>query len=172
MPEAAEIVEGTSTQSENIDGSALINGKSSNEGEEATALTVDCEEICEFQKSDQTKQRSIFQASEESSENIGNVKEPSLDSIDTKTSSVLKDDANVSDLFRTDSPDSDLLVETESGAVEGTEPCFSDSEQEWSSSSYTSSEGEYDVGFAEEARGIKEVCNCTLSFDFCRQQLN
>ncbi|PFX21648.1 Guanine exchange factor for Rac 30 [Stylophora pistillata] len=156
LPEAAEIVEGTSTQSENIDGSALINGKSSNEGEEATALTVDCEEICEFQKSDQTKQRSIFQASEESSENIGNVKEPSLDSIDTKTSSVLKDDANVSDLFRTDSPDSDLLVETESGAVEGTEPCFSDSEQEWSSSSYTSSEGEYDVGFAEEARGIKE----------------
>ena len=158
LSEAAEVVNETSTELENVEDPTSVNSENSNKKEETITLTKDREEICGLQNSDQSDQRSTLQVSEESLENLSSAKDTSQETLNTKTSSVENDNNdNVSDTVRTDSPNSDLLVETELGAVGGAVDSESDSDQEWSSSSYTSSEGEYDVSFAEGARGIQEV---------------
>lgn len=154
-----EAVNETSTELENIEDPSSVNSENTNTTQPAIIDEASSQEISQTQVSDHSDQRSTFERVEELLETTPGLHESANENLSTETpfiESTATDD--VCETVRVDSPDSHLSVDTPYlGATGGVLDSDSDSDEEWSSSSYTSSEGEYDIGFAEKFRGIQEV---------------
>ena len=111
-------------------------------------------------------QRSTFEVSKESfdSSSTSGLQESAKETLSTKPSFIESSNSkDVSEPVIIDDQDSQS-VETDLGAIGGVLESDSDTtDEEWSSSSYTSSEGEYDVSFAEVVRGIQEVSSLQVT---------
>lgn len=168
LSKVTEVVNETATDLENIEGHSSVNSENTHTKEE-TAIR---QEISQAPFSaDPCDQRLEVEDLEESLENHPGLHDSAKETLNTETSFIesSNNDDHVSEPVRVDSPDSDLSVDTatDRGAVGGPlESDSADSDEEWSSSSYTSSEGEYDVGFAEVVRGIQEVSSQQVMWDY------
>lgn len=175
LPELTEIVNETTVDSENSGVLSSVNSENTNINEQTEGnLEQDDQELSGAQISDSTECSSkLLQLSTENSDESFEDHHVSAENTDKDLLSVETDlvDKSITngDIFttaRVDSPYSDLSLDIELGAVGGT--LDSESDEEWSSSSNTSSEGEYDVGYFEVIHGIEvsllkslNTCNMT-----------
>lgn len=111
-------------------------------------------------------QRSAFEVSKESldSSSTAGLRESAKVTLSTEPSFIESSSSkDVSEPVIIDDQDSQS-VDTDLGATGGVLESDSDTtDEEWSSSSYTSSEGEYDVSFAEVVRGLEEVSSLQVT---------
>lgn len=155
-----EVLNETSTELENTEDPSSVNSENTNTTQSAIIDEGSIQEISQTQITDHSDQRSAFESLEEPLERTPGLHESANENLSTETSFIegTASDDDVCEAVRVDSPDSHLSVDTPYlGATGGVLESDSDSDEEWSSSSYTSSEGEYDIGFAEKVRGIQEV---------------
>ena len=143
-----------------IESALSVNSENTNTKKETTILDEDrCRETPQAQIAN-CDQRSTFEVSKESvdSSSSSGLQESAKETLSTEPSFIESSNGDdVCERVRIDYQDSRLSVDTDLGAIGGVFESDSDTDEEWSSSSYTSSEGEYDVSFAEVVRGIQEV---------------
>ena len=160
LPNLTEVVNETTVESENKEVLSPVISKNTSTNE---TVADDLEREGQERSRDQISNTRLQTSSEdlkESFENRDIIPEISDEhSLSTDTdltdNSFTVNDSGTSATVRIDSPDSDLLADTDLGAVGGVLESDSDSDEVWSSSSNTSSEGEYDVGYFESNRGIQ-----------------
>jgi len=160
LPNLTEVVNETTVESDNKEVLSPVISKNTSTNE---TVADDLERGGQERSRDQISNRRLQTSSEdlkESFENRDIIPEISDEhSLSTDTdltdNSFTVNDSGTSATVRIDSPDSDLLADTDLGAVGGVLESDSDSDEVWSSSSNTSSEGEYDVGYFESNRGIQ-----------------
>lgn len=152
------------TQSE---GALSVNSENTNTKRETAILDEDrCQETSQAQIFANSDQRSTLEVSKESldSSRTSGLHESTKETLSAETSFIeSRNSDDVCEPVRIDYQDSHLSVDTGLGATGGVLESDSDTDEEWSSSSYTSSEGEYDVSFAEVVRGLQEVSSLHVS---------
>lgn len=148
-----------------LEGTLSVNSENTNTKKETAILDEDrCQETSQAPIAN-CDQRSTFEVSEESldSSSTSGLQESAKESLSTESSFIESSNNNdVSEPVIIET-DSHLSVDTDLGATGGVLESDSDTDEEWSSSSYSSSEGEYDVSFAEVARGIQEVSSLQVT---------
>lgn len=151
----SEVVKETFTGLEKIEDPSPVNSENTNPNKSAILDEGSCQEISQTQISDYLDQRSTFESLQEPLEDTPSLHKSVNENLSTETSFIESTASDGVEAVRVDSPHSHLSVDTDPGAAGGGLESDSDSDEEWSSSSYTSSEGEYDIGFAEKVRGIQ-----------------
>lgn len=169
LPNVEKVVNETATEAENNEDLSTIKSENTNTKQETVSnlyLAEDDQEFSATQVSGlgESGKEPLPKPTEGSDKSCeGNhivLENRDKDSQTTETTVIGSSITNISDsstseTVKIDSTVSDLLEETEVGAVGGVLDTDTDSEEEWSSSSNTSSEGEYDVGYFELNCGIK-----------------
>lgn len=155
LHELSEVVNETFTELENIEDPSPVNSENTNPNKSAILDEGSCQEISQTQISDCLDQRSTFESLQEPLEDTPGLHKSVNENLSTEASFIESTASDGVEAVRVDSLHSHLSVDTDPGATGGGLESDSDSDEEWSSSSYTSSEGEYDIGFAEKVRGIQ-----------------
>lgn len=162
-----EVVNETTTELENIEDPSSVcklSGSTTSEEESRIVEAAICEETSQTQISYHSDQRSTLEAFGKPLENTSDLQESANENLKTETSFIQSTAGdNVCEPVRVDSPDSKLSEDSDHGAIGGIIEPDSETDEEWSSSSYSSSEGEYDISFAEQFRGIKEVSSLQVT---------
>ena len=150
-----------------LEGALSVNIESTNTKKEVAILDEDrCQETSQALIIANCDQRSTFEVSKESLHNpsTSGFQESAKEPLSTEPSPIESSNSeDVSEPVIIGDQDSHLSVDTDLGATGGAVESDSDTDEEWSSSSYTSSEGEYDVSFAEVVRGIEEVSSLQVT---------
>lgn len=148
-----------------------VNSENTNTRKETGILDEErCQETPQSLIANCCDQRSAFEVSKESldSSSTSGLQESAKEPLSTEPSvSESSNSEYVSEPVTVDDQDSHLSVDRDLGATGAVLESDSDTDEEWSSSSYTSSEGEYDVGFAEVVRGLEEVSSLQVTNDLC-----
>ena len=145
-----------------------VNNENTNTKRETNFLDEgNCQEIPQAQI-ENYDQRSTFEVSKESVDSsiTSGFQESPKETLSTEPSFIESSKSDdVCEPIKTDYQDSRMSVDTDLGvgATGGVVEFDSDTDEEWSSSSYTSSEGEYDVNFAERVCGIQEVSSLQVT---------
>ena len=144
-----------------LEGALSVISENTNTRKETGILDEErCQESSQSLIANYCDQRSAFEVSKEplDSSSTSSLQESTKEPLSTEPSFIESSNSeDVSEPFTIDDQDSHLSVDRDLGATGGVLESDSDTDEEWSSSSYTSSEGEYDVGFAEGVCGLQEV---------------
>ena len=154
-----------------LEGALSVNSENTNTRKETGILDEErCQETPQSLIANCCDQRSAFEVSKESldSSSTSGLQKSAKEPLSTEPSfSESSNSEDVSEPVTVDDQDSHLSLDRDLGATGAVLESDSDTDEEWSSSSYTSSEGEYDVCFAEVVRGLEEVSSRQVTNDLC-----
>ena len=150
-----------------LEGALSVNSENTNTRKETGILDEErCQETSQSLVANYCDQRSALEVSKETSDSSSTpgLQESAKEPLSTEPSFIESSNSeDVSEPVTIDDEDSHLSVVRDLGATSAVVESDSDTDEEWSSSSYTSSEGEYDVGFAEVVRGLEEVSSLQVT---------